>query len=555
MQGPQNRIGEVLGHFRLVKPLGKGGYAEVYLAENIHLGTQVAIKVLRTRLLQDYEQDQLRTEASVMMSLDHPHIVRVIDFGIDISRRGPDVSTPYLVMEYAPLGTLRHLYPRGTVMPLQKVVSYIKQVAEALQYAHDHVPVVVHHDVKPENMLVRRPDDVALSDFGIAVTGRNTGNLQIQIQELLEKAARQEQVTIPGTAAYLAPERLQGHTQRASDQYSLAIVAYEWLCGHPPFDGNDLELCNKHVNATPQSLSQNSSHIPQDVDRVIMKALRKQPGDRYETVLKFAFALENAARSPVPRPVPVPPMPRPVPQPPQPISQPVLQSLPPVPQPAPSVLQSTPQPALQSTSPTPRSALSSTELPGRPVPPSPALDSQRKIPSSRLQQMLNSGGQSPIMLGTWNPHSSGNTRTAPINPVQGPPTQEEENPFVTAQRVLATDQFFLRVPKNRWFRLLGYALNGLSVLILFLAAPGILSFVVGLIGAGVAIFMQRQCMITVNKLIAILLSVPIALWWGYLGANVAAHLPEATAPFFGLFFAFVISLGLHIWYVMSRLEN
>src|SRR5437763_6880147 len=169
-QGQPNRVGEVLGHFRLMKPLGKGGYAEVYLAENIHLGTQVAIKVLRARVLQDYEQEQLRTEASVMMSLDHPHIVRVIDFGIDMSRRGPDVSTPYLVMEYAPLGTLRHLYPRGTAMPLQKVVSYIKQVGDALQYAHDHVPVVVHHDVKPENMLARRPDDVALSDFGIAVT-------------------------------------------------------------------------------------------------------------------------------------------------------------------------------------------------------------------------------------------------------------------------------------------------------------------------------------------------------------------------------------------------
>jgi hypothetical protein len=159
------------------------------------------------------------------------------------------------------------------------------------------------------------------------------------------------------------------------------------------------------------------------------------------------------------------------------------------------------------------------------------------------------------MLGTWNPRSSGNTGTVPINPVQSPPTQAEENPFVTAQRALATDQFFLRVPKNRWFRLLGYALNGLSVLILFLAAPGILSFVIGLIGAGVAIFMQRQCMITVNKLIAILLSVPIALWWGYLGANVAARLPYTTAPFFGLFFAFAISLGLHIWYVMNRLEN
>ena len=169
--------------------------------------------------------------------------------------------------------------------------------------------------------------------------------------------------------------------------------------------------------------------------------------------------------------------------------------------------------------------------------------------------MLNSGPQSPIVVGTWDPRNSGNTKTNQINPVQGQSTQEEENPFVTAQRALATDQFFLKVPKNRSFRLLGYALNVLSALILFLAAPGLLSLCIGIIGAALAIFMQRQCMITVNKLIAILLSVPIALWWGYVIANVAARLAYANAPFFGLFFAFVISLALHSWYVMSRLEN
>src|SRR5437660_487450 len=98
MQGQPNRVGEVLGHFRLMNPLGKGGYAEVYLAENIHLGTQVAIKVLRVRVLQEYEQEQLRTEASVMMTLDHPHIVKVLDFGIEVNKRGFDGSTPYLVM-------------------------------------------------------------------------------------------------------------------------------------------------------------------------------------------------------------------------------------------------------------------------------------------------------------------------------------------------------------------------------------------------------------------------------------------------------------------------
>ncbi|HEV2661734.1 MAG TPA: serine/threonine-protein kinase, partial [Ktedonobacteraceae bacterium] len=227
----QNRVGHELGNYRLMKLLGRGGFAEVYLAENKYLGVQTAIKVLKLRDLDPLEQEKFRVEAKYMTTLEHPHIIKVLDYGIEMSQRGSGVdgSTPYLVMEYAPLGTLRHLYSQRDVMPLPKVTSYTKQIAEALQYAHDKN--IIHLDVKPENMLVRKPDDVALSDFGIAVTGFNTGNLQEQQAEILQMMARGEQIAIPGTAQYLAPERLHGHKQRASDQYSLAVVVYEWLCG------------------------------------------------------------------------------------------------------------------------------------------------------------------------------------------------------------------------------------------------------------------------------------------------------------------------------------
>ena len=142
-QGQPNRVGEVLGHFRLMKPLGKGGYDEVYLAENIHLGTQVAIKVLRARLVKDYEDlEQLRAEASVMMSLDHPHIVRVIDFGIDMSKRGPDVSTPYIVMEYAQGGDLQKRLKSDQPYLLEETLRIFAQLCSAVQHAHDRREVI-----------------------------------------------------------------------------------------------------------------------------------------------------------------------------------------------------------------------------------------------------------------------------------------------------------------------------------------------------------------------------------------------------------------------------
>ena len=291
----QDRTGQILGNYRLIRLTGKGGHAEVYLAEHIYLSTrQVAIKFLTAETFDSIEQDKFLSEARFMTTLKHPHIIEILDFGFETSQNydEDDKKTPYLIMEYAPHGTLRNLYPHGVLATLPEILSYTKQIAEALQYAHDQD--IIHLDVKPENMLLRKPNDVILSDFGIATAGLNTKNLPQQSAEISEKAARGESLAIPGTAPYLAPERLLGHTQRASDQYSLGIVVYEWLCGKRPFMGSDEEICEQQVNTIPPLLSKTNPLIAEGVEQVVMKALSKQPEDRYMSIWEFAFALEKA---------------------------------------------------------------------------------------------------------------------------------------------------------------------------------------------------------------------------------------------------------------------
>src|ERR1700719_3506255 len=144
-----DRVDQRLGSYHLERLLGQGGFAEVYLAEHVHLKTQAAIKLLHTTLGDDEVQAFLQ-EAQIVARLKHPHIVQVFHF--DIAER-----TPYLVMEYLPNGSLRQRHPRGSVLPVNVVISYVKQIADALQYAHDEK--LIHRDVKPENMLLNQRNE------------------------------------------------------------------------------------------------------------------------------------------------------------------------------------------------------------------------------------------------------------------------------------------------------------------------------------------------------------------------------------------------------------
>ena len=266
---------EQLGNYRLTCLLGQGGFADVYLGEHIYLNTQAAIKVLQMHLGQGELEDFLN-EARTVARLVHPHIVRVLEFGVED-------NTPFLVMDYAPNGTLRQRHPRGTRLPLDTILQYVKQVAAALQYAHDRK--LIHRDVKPENMLLGANNDILLSDFGIALVAQTSRSLQPNV---LEAA---------GTLAYMAPEQLQGKPRSASDQYALGIIIYEWISGERPFQGMFTEVASQHMFIPPAPLHEKVLAIPPGVEQVVMTALAKDPHQRFASVQLFASALEQACLS------------------------------------------------------------------------------------------------------------------------------------------------------------------------------------------------------------------------------------------------------------------
>lgn len=264
-----DRVGQKIGNYQLVRLLGRGGFAYVHLGEHLHLkNRQAAVKILHDKVSRTYEVQFLQ-EAQTIANLEHSHIVRILDFGID-----PINTVPYLVMEYMKHGTLRDIYPKGSILPLEKIVSYVKQIANALQYAHDQR--IIHRDVKPENFLVQ-DTVVVLSDFGIAVMQRDTTS--------------QNSGGFAGTVMYSAPEQLEGKARDASDQYSLAIVVYEWLCGSVPFTGDFAQIITQHLTQLPQPLSQRVPIAPA-IEAIVMQALAKEPEKRFESVRAFAERLE-----------------------------------------------------------------------------------------------------------------------------------------------------------------------------------------------------------------------------------------------------------------------
>jgi len=267
-----DRVGQQLGNYQLIRMLGEGGFAEVYLGEHIHLGTKAAIKVLHTQLTSD-DVDKFRDEARTIANLIHPNIVRVLEFGIE-------GKTPFLVMDYAPNGTLRQKHPKGVPLPLPTIVNYVKQVAEALQSAHEEK--FIHRDVKPENMLLGRRGEVLLSDFGIALVAQSSRYQNTQ--------------DMAGTIAYMAPEQIGGKPRPASDQYALGVVVYEWLSGDRPFHGNFTEIAVQHTVTPPPPLREKVPTILPDVEQVVMVALAKEPKERFGSVQAFAKALEQASQ-------------------------------------------------------------------------------------------------------------------------------------------------------------------------------------------------------------------------------------------------------------------
>ncbi|GCE10843.1 serine/threonine-protein kinase [Tengunoibacter tsumagoiensis] len=268
-----DRIGQQLGNYRLLRLLGQGSFADVYLGEHIHLHTQAAIKVLQVRLVEN-SIDNFLNEARTIAHLVHPYIIRVLDFGVQ-------ETIPFLVMDYAPKGTFRQRFLQGRPLPPAPLASYMRQAAAALQYAHERK--LIHRDVKPENMLLGPNDEVLLSDFGFALTAQSFSSSSV--------------TETAGTAIYMAPEQLQGKPRAASDQYSLGIIAYEWLTGERPFDGSFFEIASQQMLTPPPAMRDKVPTIPREIEQVVMTALAKDPQKRYLNVRDFALALSEACLS------------------------------------------------------------------------------------------------------------------------------------------------------------------------------------------------------------------------------------------------------------------
>jgi serine/threonine-protein kinase len=250
--------------------LGQGNSSEVYLGEHPELAQPVAIKLLHA-WTEERDMQRFLTQAAMLSKLDHPHIIHIYDFGLT------DDDVPYIVMSYIPCGTLRQRYPRGTRLPLEQVVSYVGQIADALQYVHEHQ--LVHRDIKPQNMLLTDQNEIILNDFGTATVSYSLVPNTVDFE---------------GTVLYAAPEQLEGRSLRASDQYALAIMAHELLSGSWPFMGSFEEVARKHLYQLPPTLRAKDIVVSLLIEEALQRALAKDPARRYASIQDFANALADA---------------------------------------------------------------------------------------------------------------------------------------------------------------------------------------------------------------------------------------------------------------------
>lgn len=269
-----NRVGQQIGDYHLLYLLGRGRFAEIYLGEHVHLHTHAAIKLLDGYWSQK-DQALFLAQAAALAHLNHPHIIKVLAFGV------ADRS-PFLVMSYAPHGTLRERHPRGTRLPLDTLAHYVAQLADALQHVHQHK--LIHRDIKPHNMLLGENHEVLLSDFGIAVISYSLDPMYTGLSDF------------EGTVLYAAPEQLKGKPRRSSDQYALGVVIYEWLCGSWPFSGSFDEVVHQHLFVSPPAMREKGVEVSPTLEQVVMKALAKTPEERFSNVQVFASAFLRACR-------------------------------------------------------------------------------------------------------------------------------------------------------------------------------------------------------------------------------------------------------------------
>src|SRR3954453_15399255 len=273
MQLAQDTV--VAGRYRLLGRLGSGGMADVWCAEDSLLNRRVALKFLHPRFAQDEQfVERFRREASAAAGLQHPNVVGVFD-------RGTVNGTHYIAMEFVEGASLKDLIERGLSVP--EAVEIVRQVLAGVKYAHERG--IIHRDLKPQNVLVDGEGRARVTDFGIARAG---------VSEITQTGS------VLGTAQYLSPEQAQGlPVTTASDVFSIVVMLYETLTGHVPFDADTpVAVALKQVSEQPPPPSQLNPKVPPALDAVVLRALAKEPGNRYASADEFLSALDSAEADP-----------------------------------------------------------------------------------------------------------------------------------------------------------------------------------------------------------------------------------------------------------------
>jgi serine/threonine-protein kinase len=263
------------GRYKIIRKLGSGGMANVYLAEDQELGRRVAIKILNERHANDDQfVERFRREAKNAAGLSHPNIVSIYD-------RGEAEGTYYIAMEYLDGRSLKELIVARGPAPVHVAIDYARKILDALRFAHRNG--IVHRDIKPHNVIVDAEGRVKVTDFGIARAGAS------QMTEV---------GSIIGTAQYLSPEQAKGApVDQTSDLYSVGIVLYELLTGKVPFTGDSpVEIAMKHISAIPEPPSSLRPDVPEDLDLIVLRALGKTPEERYPSAEEMDKDLTRVAQ-------------------------------------------------------------------------------------------------------------------------------------------------------------------------------------------------------------------------------------------------------------------
>ncbi len=285
--------GRTIGHYRLLSKIGAGGMGEVYLATDNNVKREVAVKVVSMQLSGQQTDQQVmnavknfQREARAVARMQHPHILALYEYAEEMID-GRKVT--YMVIPYCAAGSLagwiKRYYGSNQPLPVSDVVHFIKQAADALQYAHDEK--IIHQDVKPDNFLLlkrhsERLPDLLLADFGVASLMSAT----VSITNV-----------VGGSPLFMAPEQFSNKPVFATDQYALAMIAYSFLTGRYPFDITTIHhLMYQHANVKPTLPSKINNLLSYQIDEVVLQGLAKAPEKRFPSIMEFANQLEKAAR-------------------------------------------------------------------------------------------------------------------------------------------------------------------------------------------------------------------------------------------------------------------